>query len=548
MTAIVLVCLTCTGFVQADCDTKNAHGPQENDRADQSETSVRGPGGGVDSYLKAVKDFAETMLQYGTDRYGTEHTPQFATALTRGPIPELVPASPKLPDWPPRFTQIPNVFMGSDYAHKTTIRGGDVSTDVALYEMLYKLSALTHNQSYAQAADASLKWFIENTPDPRSGLFAWGEHCGWDFRKEQYVDGNDIWTDPVYWAKHEFNDSPEPLFEKFSTPSSGNAPLENFAKGIWEQHVWFDTNQDWFPGDTGLRYSRHGKIGGSGGQGGQAAGGMYPRHGGCMVNTMSAAYSYSNSAAHKRDMLNYMDQFVTQWELLHGHFGYVPYDVGSTSNGQNDKLASELRYAASRLAQGRAALATRMLSLAGALAGSTRKAYERVGVLMTCDIGNRSLGKNAGHTDKPDYNIGWDLPGKVPGQYAEAIRVLVDAAKEGHPSAPHTRQEYLARANRFGKQAMDIFLNDGTGSPLPRMLDKNSAVILVNGVTEADAIYHSYTGGDDLMLALLDLYEANQPASSGYAQPAFIGAEGFGSDTVGGNGRFDTCKASFGLR
>jgi hypothetical protein len=83
------------------------------------------------------------MLQYGTDRYGTEHTPQFATALSRGSVPELVPASPKLPDWPPRFTQVPNVFMGSNYAHKITIRGGNVGTDVALYEMLYKLSALT---------------------------------------------------------------------------------------------------------------------------------------------------------------------------------------------------------------------------------------------------------------------------------------------------------------------------------------------------------------------------------------------------------------------
>ena len=45
------------------------------------------------------------------------------------------------------------------------------------------------------------------------------------------------------------------------------------------------------------------------------------------------------------------------------------------------------------------------------------------------------------------------------------------------------------------------------------MLDKNSTVILVDGVTEADAIYHSYTGGDDLMLALLELYEANQPTT-----------------------------------
>jgi hypothetical protein len=513
MISIVLVCLICTCFVQAGCDTQSAHGPEVNDRADQRGTSVRGSVRGFDSYLKAVEDFAETMLQYGTDRYGTEHTPQFATALSRGSVPELVPASPKLPDWPPRFTQVPNVFMGSNYAHKITIRGGNLGTDVALYEMLYKLSALTNDQSYARAADASLKWFIENTPDPWSGLFTWGEHCGWDFRKEQYIVGNDIWTDPEYWAKHEFRGSIEPLYEKFGTLSSSNAPLENFAKGIWEQHVWFDTNPDWFPGDTGLRYSRHGKIGENGGQSGQNAGGMYPRHGGYMVNTMSAAYHYSNSAAVRRDILNYIDQFMRQWERLTNHFGYVPYDVGSTSNSQNGALASQLRYAADRLRSGNRVLAARMTSLADSIDGPPKKEYEKVGNLMTSGIGNRSLGKNSGHFGKPDYNIGWDLPGKVPSQYADAIRKLVAAAKEGHSSAPHTSREYLARANWFGKQAMDLFLNDGTGSPLPRMLDKNSTVILVDGVTEADAIYHSYTGGDDLMLALLELYEANQPAT-----------------------------------
>ncbi len=151
--------------------------------------------------------------------------------------------------------------------------------------------------------------------------------------------------------------------------------------------------------------------------------------------------------------------------------------------------------------------------MADSIDSPTKKEYEKLGNLMTSGIGNRSLGKNSGHVNKPDYNIGWDLPGKVPSQYADAIRKLAAAAKERHPSAPHTSQEYLARANWFGKQAMDLFLNDGTGSPLPRMLDKKSTVILVDGGTEADAIYHSYTGGDDLMLALLELYEANQPTA-----------------------------------
>ena len=33
------------------------------------------------NYLQRVTDFADTMLEHGTDRYGTVSTPQFATAL-----------------------------------------------------------------------------------------------------------------------------------------------------------------------------------------------------------------------------------------------------------------------------------------------------------------------------------------------------------------------------------------------------------------------------------------------------------------------------------
>ena len=137
------------------------------------------------------------------------------------------------------------------------------------------------------------------------------------------------------------------------------------------------------------------------------------------------------------------------------------------------------------------------------------KAYDKIGNLMTTDIGNRSLGKNTRHVDRSDYNIGWDLPGRIPSQYASAILKLVNAAQEADFDAPHSAVEYLQRADYFADQAIDLFLEDGTDSPLPRMLDKNSPVQLVDG-TPARAFYHSYTGGDDLMYALLKLYIAGE--------------------------------------
>lgn len=460
------------------------------------------------SYLQRVVDFADTMLLYGTDRYGEIKSPYLATALTRVTIPELVPASPKLPDWPPRFTQVPNVFNGSDYAHKITIRGGDVGTDVALYQMLYLLSDVTGDSVYTRGADDSLRWFLENTPDPWSGLFTWGEHSGWDFRKDTYLDGDNLWFDSEYWAKHEFQGSVQGLYDQLATLSQHSAEIMTaFARGLWNKHVWFEEDRDWFPGDTGFRYSRHGQIGPAGGSGGRTAGGMYPRHGGYMVNTMSMAYATAADPAVRSEIIGYINSYVTQWERLVDHFGYVPYDVGSSRKSQNSSLASECRYAAKRLTSEHT-LVARIFALANKLYVEP-KAYDKIGNLMTTDIGNRSLGKNTRHVDRSDYNIGWDLPGRIPSQYASAILKLVNAAQEADFDAPHSAVEYLQRADYFADQAIDLFLEDGTDSPLPRMLDKNSPVQLVDG-TPARAFYHSYTGGDDLMYALLKLYIAGE--------------------------------------
>ena len=125
--------------------------------------------GDAQIYLQRVIDFGDTMLEHGTDRYGAVHSPQFATALTRGAVPEIVVESPKASAWPPRFTLLPNVFMGSDYAHKITIRGGNVGADGELYQMLYLLTEMTGEPKYATAADASLKFFLDNTPDSVTG-------------------------------------------------------------------------------------------------------------------------------------------------------------------------------------------------------------------------------------------------------------------------------------------------------------------------------------------------------------------------------------------
>ena len=87
---------------------------------------------------------------------------------------------------------------------------------------------------------------------------------------------------------------------------------------------------------------------------------------------------------------------------------------------------------------------------------------------------------------------------------------MVDAAIEDHVDTPYTPAEYLTRAEEIADEAIDYYLEDGIGSPLPRMLDKNSPVQLVDG-SSYPAYYHGYTGGARLMLELLRLHVAMNP-------------------------------------
>jgi len=63
--------------------------------------------------------------------------------------------------------------------------------DLNLYQVLYALTKITSDTRYAAAADETLAWFFKHCQSPATGLFAWGEHLGWDFNQDGRVDYED---------------------------------------------------------------------------------------------------------------------------------------------------------------------------------------------------------------------------------------------------------------------------------------------------------------------------------------------------------------------
>jgi len=176
-------------------------------------------------YYQKVIAFADLLLEYGTDRYGSVSSPMISSILTRDSNPK-VPEDPENPGHGVVIEQhsvysfdkggmrknwvavgVGNIWYGSDESHKSSWHGADFAQDEKLYDLLYELSEISGNQKYKNAAAASIRFWLDNCPT-ETNLFPWGEHSCWNFFTETYDQG---WYHARY---HEFKGG-EGLYDKF---------------------------------------------------------------------------------------------------------------------------------------------------------------------------------------------------------------------------------------------------------------------------------------------------------------------------------------------
>jgi len=117
-------------------------------------------------YLGYARNFIDTLLADGTDIYGEKRSPMFVSILQ---IPGHVHPGVTLPTIEGQ--------RQNDRAHL----GGNLQHDLPLLQAMQHMSAITGDPEYADAADAYLRYFLENCTDTPTGLWPWGEHAHWDF-------------------------------------------------------------------------------------------------------------------------------------------------------------------------------------------------------------------------------------------------------------------------------------------------------------------------------------------------------------------------------
>lgn len=222
-----------------------------------------------DAILRRVIAYADHMLTYGRDHYGPVRSPLFASTLDRKDL-RLAKTEP------------PNIE--GIRSHDRVLTGANPMHDENFYRLLTALTKISGNPKYEQSADAALKWFFEHTT-AETGLFAWGEHLGWDFTSESVVAGRDI---------HEFY-RPWLLWDKcFSLAFTF---CNAFARGLWENQI---ANSK-----TG-NFSRHAHYRHRGPEENYE----FPRHAGFYIATWANAYARTGDV----QLLHAIETLVSYFE------------------------------------------------------------------------------------------------------------------------------------------------------------------------------------------------------------------------------------------
>jgi uncharacterized protein YyaL (SSP411 family) len=137
-------------------------------------------------YLGAAREFLDTLITKGTDRFGRTPTPLFCLSLD----PETY-APPRPPVKIDRQYAISFEYLYRDFGYywKSHLHSSNLIYDQGTIRALYALSEAAGDAKYAGAADACLDFFLDNMVSEQTGIFGWGEHIFYNVFLDYIIGG-----------------------------------------------------------------------------------------------------------------------------------------------------------------------------------------------------------------------------------------------------------------------------------------------------------------------------------------------------------------------
>jgi hypothetical protein len=441
-------------------------------------------------FLPVVYRYADAMLDKGRDTYGPQKSGLFLSALDRAMLAPLTNRPPP----PAGIREGDRVGLPG-----SPLVGANPQHDENLLRVLFTLSELSGQPKYRNAAEAELKWFLENAASPATHLLAWGEHLSWNVLTDEPLAAQSPQV-----GDHEFY-RPWLLGDRgFElTPEASR----RFALALWEHQI-ADHKTGAF--NRHADYWKH-----------QAADGMdFARHAGFYIRTWAVAYAHTKDPVFLTAIEVLLARFEKKRhpqtgliELRQGQAGAssplslsLAIDCEAAARRVPDPLATRLHAFATREDEifcalphdfpGKGGFVTGLDKATGKAEGFSTLWEARYGGFTTAQVALMCVARhdNGGKLTYRDLitNAANAYLKSTPGAevdiwpmtFGHAISVQLAAWRLT------SRLEYFNRARELGTLALEKFWQD---RPLPAASFKCSH-------------YETITGADTLALALIELH------------------------------------------
>jgi hypothetical protein len=233
----------------------------------------------VSRFIRVVYGYADTMLKNGRDTYGPQKTGLFLGALDRA---TLGPVTNR-PNAPKGVSEEKRVG-----AKGALLTGANPQHDENFLRLLYTLSELSGKAYYREAADAELRWFLDNARSTNTHLLPWGDYMSWDVINDQSVDGTGG------QGIHRFF-RPWMLWDRCFALAPESS--KKFALGLWGHQI---ANHEDGNFNASAVFSKHGT----------SAGLDLPNHAGFYIRTWAAAFANTGD----EQFLRATDVLLTRFE------------------------------------------------------------------------------------------------------------------------------------------------------------------------------------------------------------------------------------------
>jgi uncharacterized protein YyaL (SSP411 family) len=137
-------------------------------------------------YLAGARQFLDTMITQGTDRFGRKNTPVFCLALD--PETYTPPKAPAKVDWNYR-RDFEHLYRDFGYYWKSHLHSSNLIYDQGTIRALYEMTGMSGDRKYARAADAYLDFFLNHLVSEQTGIFGWGEHVFYNVFADYIIGG-----------------------------------------------------------------------------------------------------------------------------------------------------------------------------------------------------------------------------------------------------------------------------------------------------------------------------------------------------------------------